>query len=63
MALMAYKMRRTGGKVEVYHRTHGWVEALSIKPDTVKIKRYDARDGGFVVHNESHENFRLTGEA
>tara|TARA_R110001583_G_scaffold10423_7_gene48265 strand:- start:7528 stop:7719 length:192 start_codon:yes stop_codon:yes gene_type:complete len=63
MALMAYKMRRLGGKVEVYHLAHGWVEALSIKPDTVKIKRYDAQDGGFVTHNESHENFKLTGGA
>lgn len=61
MALMAYQMRRVGGKVEVYHCTHGWVEALSIKPDTVKIKRYDAQDGGFVIHNESHDKFRLTG--
>jgi len=61
MALMAYQMRRVGGKVEVYHVAHGWVEALSIKPDTVKIKRYDAQDGGFVIHNESHDKFRLTG--
>ena len=63
MALMAYKMRRSRGKVEVFHIVHGWVEALSINPDVVKIKRYDANDGGFVVHNESHDKFRLTGEA
>jgi len=62
MALMAYQMRRVGGKVEVYHLAHGWVEALSIKPDTVKIKRYDARDG-WLIYNESHESFKLTGGA
>ncbi len=62
MATMAYKMRRTGGIVEVYHFAHGWVEALSIKTDTVKIKRYDARDG-WLIYNESHESFKLTGGA
>tara|TARA_R110000744_G_scaffold287533_1_gene398658 strand:- start:36 stop:227 length:192 start_codon:yes stop_codon:yes gene_type:complete len=62
MNLMAYKMRRLGGRVEVYHLAHGWVEAVNIRPDTVKIKRYCAQDGGFVTHNESHENFKLTGE-
>ena len=55
-------MRRTGGIVEVYHFAHGWVEALSIKTDTVKIKRYDARDG-WLIYNESHESFKLTGGA
>ena len=63
MAALAYKMRRTGGKVEVFHKSYGWVEALKIKTDIVKIKRYDAREGGFIVHNETHENFRLTGGA
>jgi|TARA_R100000353_G_scaffold13743_1_gene13822 hypothetical protein len=63
MLSMAYKMRRHNGKLEVYHRRHGWVEALNIKADEVKIRRYDARDGGFITYNEPHENFRLTGEA
>ena len=63
MILMAYKTRKLNDKFEIYHREHGWVEALSIKPEVVKIKRYDAQDGGFVVHTEPHDNFRLTGEA
>tara|TARA_R110000765_G_scaffold195801_2_gene301262 strand:- start:274 stop:465 length:192 start_codon:yes stop_codon:yes gene_type:complete len=63
MPIMAYKMRRTGGKLEVYHAAHGWVEAVKIRPDTVKIKRYCAQDGGFITHNEPHDKFKLTGEA
>lgn len=63
MISMGFKMRRHLGKLEIYHLNHGWVEVLKVRADAVKIKRYDAEDGGFIAYNESHEHFKLTGEA
>ena len=63
MLSMAYKMRRHNGRLEIYHLRHGWVEAVTIKSDSVKIRRYDAADGGWITYVEGHQNFKLSGQA
>jgi hypothetical protein len=60
--VLAYKIRRLARKWEIYHLLHGWVELINIGKESVKIKRYDARDG-WLTYYEPNENFKLSGEA
>ena len=60
--VLAYKVRRLARKWEIFHLRHGWTELLNIGRESVKIKRYDARDG-WLTYNEPLESFKLSGEA